>query len=50
MTECTHPRSKGAKRCKSCSAKHMARGKIDQDRARAKAAKDRAKTADPAAA
>ena len=29
---------------------HMARGKIDQDRARAKAAKDRAKAADPAAA
>ncbi|WP_313230202.1 hypothetical protein [Sphingobium yanoikuyae] len=24
MTECTHPRSKGAKRCKPCSAKHMA--------------------------
>lgn len=24
MTDCTHPRSKGAKRCKSCSAKHMA--------------------------
>ncbi|APL94118.1 hypothetical protein [Sphingobium indicum] len=24
MTDCTHPRSRGAKRCKSCSAKHMA--------------------------
>lgn len=24
MTECTHPRSRGAARCRSCSAKHMA--------------------------